>query len=64
MPIGSQRALLLERELLAMGEDGDLVAGLGVRAAAEGGQEVVGIGAVGDRRRLLLERGQAAVDRG
>ena len=61
MPIGVPRARLLERELVAVGEDDDLVAGLGVRRSAERREEVVGVGAVGDRRRLLLERGPAVV---
>ena len=39
-----------------MGQDDDLVAGLGVRRSPQGRQQVVRIGAVRDRRRLLLER--------
>ena len=48
-------ALRLELDLVAAGEDQHLVAGLGVGGAAQGGQEGVGVAAVGDGRRLLLE---------
>ena len=45
----------LELGLVLAGQGEDLVAGLGVGGAAQGGQQVVGVLAVGDRRGLLLE---------
>ena len=46
----------LERRLVAVGQDEDLVVRLGVRTAPQGRQEVVGVGAVRHGRRPLLER--------